>query len=96
MDNQEIQKQLDEQQQALVKIYKSVEKTRKMIFWSGVATAVTFILPLIIVLFMLPKIIGTFTSSMDAFSGVDSRLELNADDKKSLSDSLNALKELGL
>ena len=70
MDNQDLQKQLDEQQQALVKIFKSVEQTRKYMLWSGITSLVMFVIPLIIVVIALPKIIGVFTSSMDIFESV--------------------------
>lgn len=59
-----IQEQLSAQQQALVQIYKSTEKTRKILMWSGIVSVAMFVLPLIIVLVMLPKILGTFTASM--------------------------------
>ncbi len=95
MDNKDIQNQLDEQQKALAMIYKSVEKTRKMIFWSGVVTTVTFVLPLIIVMVMLPKIIGTFTSSLDAFSGVQNSVNTESINIESLTESLNNLQGLG-
>ncbi|MCD5389814.1 MAG: hypothetical protein LR005_00275 [Candidatus Pacebacteria bacterium] len=91
MDNQDFQKQLDEQQQALTMIYKSVEKTRKMIMWSGIITAATFIIPLIIVVVMLPKMIGTLTGSLNALDGVDTQ-SVNVE---SLTDTLNNLKDLG-
>lgn len=89
MDNQDFQKQLEEQQKALAMIYKSVEKTRKMIFWSGIATVATFIIPLIIVAFTLPKMISTLTG--------DSSLPNNNNNTQSipiesLSDTLNNLK----
>ncbi len=91
MENQEnIQKQLEEQQKALAMIYKSVEKTRKMIFWSGVATLVTFVLPLIIVVFMLPKMINTLTGGISSFGGDGTSVQV-----ENLSDTLNSLKELG-
>ncbi len=94
MDNQDIQKQLEEQQKALAMIYKSVEKTRKMIFWSGVATLVTFVLPLIIVIFMFPKMIDTFTGGIGALGdgngGGGAQVQV-----ENLSDTLNSLKELG-
>lgn len=92
MDNQDFQKQLDEQQKALTMIYQSVEKTRKMIMWSGIITAATFIIPLIIIVFTLPKMIGTLTGSLNAMDGVDTQ-SVNVE---SLTDTLNNLKGLGL
>ncbi len=95
MNNEDIKERLEEQQQALVKIYRSVEKTRKMIFWSGVATALTFLVPLIIIVIMLPKIMGTLTSSIDLLGEASSASQLDSVDAKSLSDALNNLKKLG-
>ncbi len=94
MDNNDFQKQLDEQQQALSMIYKSVEKTRKMIMWSGIITAATFIAPLIIVVFMLPKIIGTFTSGINGIS--EPSTNTSSIKIESLTDTLYNLKSLGL
>jgi pyruvate/2-oxoglutarate/acetoin dehydrogenase E1 component len=92
MEKEDFQKQLDEQQKALAMIYKSVEKTRKMILWSGIVTAVTFIIPLIIAVAMLPKMIDTLTGDINKING-NEPIQLNAE---SLSDTLNNLKDLGL
>lgn len=88
MDNQDFQKQLEEQQKALAMIYKSVEKTRKMIFWSGIATVATFIIPLIIVAFTLPKMISTLTGD----SSLPNKNNTQSIPIESLSDTLNNLK----
>jgi hypothetical protein len=66
---EEIQEQLNAQQQALVQIYKSTEKTRKIILWSGIFSLAMFLLPLIIVMVMLPKILGTFTGALGSVGG---------------------------
>jgi len=75
MDNNEphyetLQEQLNAQQEALTQIYKSVEKTRKMIFWSGVINTLVFVLPLIAVMVLLPKIMNTFTTSLNGLGDV--------------------------
>ena len=85
-----IQAQLDLQQEALVQIYASVEKTRKYILWTGIMNAVLFILPLIVAAVMLPRIIGTFTTSLD---GLTNSTQLV--DSIGLEESLERLKELG-
>jgi pyruvate/2-oxoglutarate/acetoin dehydrogenase E1 component len=92
MEINELQKQLDEQQKALAMIYKSVEKTRKMILWSGIATLITFIIPLIIVVVMLPKMIDTLTGDINKITGNTQ----NTLSVENLSDTLNNLKSLGL
>lgn len=63
-EQKNIQEQLEIQQQALAKIYKSVEKTRKYILWSVIGTLVTLVVPLIIIAIVLPRIINTFQASL--------------------------------
>lgn len=87
MENQEkesLQEQLEMQQKALAKIYQSVEKTRKYILWSGIASFAMFVLPLIIVVFMLPKILGGFSSTLGT-----ANIDLNT-----VSESLELLQDL--
>lgn len=92
MNEQDIQQQLHEQQQALTKIYISVEKTRKYMLWSGIASLVFFILPLVIVMIMAPRIIGTVTSSMNLGSLEDVSTMVT---KENMAQTLNTLKEIG-
>lgn len=57
-----IQKKLEEQEIKLDAIYKSVEKTRKyflMIIW---VTIIMAVLPLIGLLFAIPKFLGIYSS----------------------------------
>ncbi|MFT7328147.1 MAG: hypothetical protein ACI870_000326 [Crocinitomicaceae bacterium] len=101
MDNKDqqykdLQEQLNVQQEALVKIYTSVEKTRKIIFWSGIMNLVVFVLPLIAVAVLLPNIMSSFTSSLNSFSGTSSSAPVEAISQPSLSESLQNLKDLGL
>lgn len=67
-----LQDQLNIQQEALVKIYKSVEKTRKYMLWSGIMSLAIFVLPLIAMVVFLPKIFGVYTSSLGAVTGGES------------------------
>jgi hypothetical protein len=90
-----IQSQLNAQQEALVKIYTSVEKTRKIMFWTGVANLVVFVLPLIFVVLALPMIMNTFTSSLGGLSESTNTTN-TVTTVPSLSDSLQNLKDLGL
>lgn len=60
--DQELQKKLDEQDERLLKIYISVEKTRKYFLWALIATVVMFVLPLIGLLILIPAFISTYTS----------------------------------
>ena len=59
-----IQKELTEQRELLEKVYVSVEKTRKYFMWTTIATLVTFVVPLIILGFVLPSFLSTYTSQL--------------------------------
>ena len=58
------QKELQEQRIMIEKIYISVEKTRKYFLWTMIGTLVTFILPLLILGFVLPSFLGNYTSQL--------------------------------
>ncbi|MCA9351450.1 hypothetical protein KC929_01585 [Patescibacteria group bacterium] len=88
-----IEQQLNLQQEALAKIYKSVEQTRKIMLWTGIISIAMFVLPLIAVAVLLPKIISTYTSSFNVFTDSSSIQESGR--TPSLSESLSNLKELG-
>lgn len=90
--NPSLQEQLNLQQEALAKIYVSVEKTRKYIFWTTVANLVLFILPLIVVAIAFPFIMNTFTSSLGAFT--ESPSSQQTIPEPSLSESLQNLHSL--
>lgn len=91
MNDQDIQQQLNEQQHALAKIYKSVEKMRKQMMWSGIISLLFFIIPLIAIVIFLPRAIKAVTGLTGGFEGITDNL-----DPRSLSNSLDTLKELGL
>lgn len=91
-----IQEQLNLQQEAITKIYISVEKTRKYIFWTTVANIVLFVLPMIIVAIAFPLILNTFTGSLGGLSGEDSTsVNSSSLSVPSLSESLENLKGMG-
>ncbi|MBN2093783.1 MAG: hypothetical protein JW740_00180 [Candidatus Zambryskibacteria bacterium] len=46
-------------------IYKSVEKTRKIMLWTSIITAAVIILPLIGLLFVIPSFIDSYTTALD-------------------------------
>ncbi|MGE5392153.1 MAG: hypothetical protein ACM3NH_00185 [Candidatus Saccharibacteria bacterium] len=60
----EISKKLDEQEAQLLRIYLSVEKTRKYFLWTLIVTVVMLILPLIGLLIAIPSFISTYTSGL--------------------------------
>ncbi len=64
---EEIKKQFSQQQELLERIYQSAEKTRKYFLWTIIISVALFVIPLIIVLFMLPSFIKTLTSGISNF-----------------------------
>lgn len=73
MNNEEIQKlqsRLDDQDQMIGRIYQSVEKTRKYFLWTMIGSLVMFILPMIGLIFVIPKFIGTMTGQMSQMNSL--------------------------
>ena len=64
---EETKKRLDAQDELLEKIYISVEKTRKYFLWTLIISLVVFILPLIGLVFILPKFLSTYTQALGGF-----------------------------
>ena len=60
---EELLKKLEEQQVKIDAMYVSVEKLRKYFLWTLVITAVTILLPLLAMMFILPSVMGTLTSA---------------------------------
>jgi hypothetical protein len=60
---QELLQKLEAQDQKIDLIYESVEKTRKYFLWTMIGTLVTFVLPLIGLMFALPAFINVLSSS---------------------------------
>ncbi|MFA5107681.1 MAG: hypothetical protein WC497_05150 [Patescibacteria group bacterium] len=61
----DIQKKLEEHDRLLAEIFKSTEKTRKYILWSVIGSVLLFIIPLIILMFLIPM----YLKALD-FSGL--------------------------
>jgi hypothetical protein len=64
---EETKKRLDAQDELLEKIYTSVEKTRKYFLWTLIISLVVFILPLIGLLFAIPKFLSIYTQALGGF-----------------------------
>jgi len=64
---EETKKRLDAQDELLEKIYISVEKTRKYFLWTLIISLVVFILPLIGLVFILPKFLNAYTRALGGF-----------------------------
>lgn len=63
--DQEVLKKFEEQEVKLDKIWKSVETTRKYFLWTLITTAVMFVLPLIALLFVIPKFTSIYTTGLN-------------------------------
>jgi uncharacterized membrane protein YukC len=62
MNPAEIEKELREQREMIQKIYTSVEKTRKYFLWTMWGTVIVFVLPLILMAFVLPSFLSNYSS----------------------------------
>lgn len=57
--DEDIKNRLDEQDKKLSEILVSVEKTRKYILWTVIISVAVVVLPLIGLMFVLPKFLST-------------------------------------
>lgn len=64
---EEIKKRLDAQDELLEKIYISTEKTRRYFLWTLILSLVVFVLPLIGMIFVIPKFLSVYTSGFGGF-----------------------------
>lgn len=64
MDLTAIEKELREQRELIEKIHTSVEKTRKYFLWIMWGTVILFVVPLLILVFVLPAFISTYVGSL--------------------------------
>ncbi|NOY35318.1 MAG: hypothetical protein GXP44_00040 [bacterium] len=64
---EETKRRLDSQDELLKEIYKSVEKTRKYFMWTLIVSLVVFVLPLVGMLFVIPKFLSVYTSTLGGF-----------------------------
>lgn len=58
---EELMKKIVEQQEKIDAVYISVEKLRKYFMWTLIVTGVTFLLPLVIIIVVLPFIFSAFS-----------------------------------
>jgi polyferredoxin len=61
---EDIKNRLDVQDEYLLKIYKSVEKTRKYFRWTLIASIVMFFIPLLGLIFILPSFLSSYSSAL--------------------------------
>ena len=62
---QDILKKLEEQDKKLEAIYRSVEKTRKYFLWTLIITLAFIVLPLIGLIYAIPKMINVYSGLID-------------------------------
>ena len=62
---EEILKKVEELNQKVDKIWRSVEKTRKYFLWTLIITLVLFFLPLIGLLFVIPEFLSIYSSGLN-------------------------------
>jgi type IV secretory pathway component VirB8 len=60
----ELKQIIEAQQKKIDEIYISVEKTRKYLWWTMIATIVFFVLPLIGLMFIVPSFISSYSTSI--------------------------------
>ncbi|MCX6737927.1 MAG: hypothetical protein NTY11_00715 [Candidatus Parcubacteria bacterium] len=60
---EEILKKIEAQDRKLEEIYNSIEKMRKYFLWTLIITIIVIILPLIGILFLIPKLVSTLSGS---------------------------------
>lgn len=60
---EELLKKIEQQDKKIDAIYISVEKTRKYFLWTLIGTLVTFVLPLIAMIFVIPWFISAMSST---------------------------------
>ncbi len=66
MEIEELHKKIEEQDKILKEIYTSVEKTRRyfqIMLW---ATVITFVLPLIAIMFIAPMVFNTYLDTLNS------------------------------
>jgi uncharacterized protein YqhQ len=68
--DQETQNKMAGLEKKIDAIYESVEKTRKILMWTGIITIAIIILPLIAMLFVIPSFISNYTTTLETLSGL--------------------------
>jgi hypothetical protein len=68
--DQETQEKMANLEKKVDDIYISVEKTRKMILWTGIITVAIIVLPLIAMMFVIPSFISNYTDTLNSLGGL--------------------------
>ena len=62
---EEILKKIEAQEKKIDEIYRSVEKTRKYFFWTLIVTIAMIVLPIIGLLFAIPKFLSIYSGLLN-------------------------------
>jgi len=62
---EEILKKIEAQEKKIDEIYRSVEKMRKYFLWTLIITATMIVLPIIGLLFAIPKFLGIYSGLLN-------------------------------
>lgn len=65
MTEGEVLKKLEDHDKKLDAIFRSAEKTRRYFLWTLIITLGVFVIPLIGLLFIIPKFISIYTNSLN-------------------------------
>jgi uncharacterized protein YqhQ len=68
--DQETQNKMAGLEKKIDEIYVSVEKTRKIIMWTGIITIAVIVLPLIAMMFVIPSFISNYTDTLNSLGGL--------------------------
>jgi hypothetical protein len=66
MIDPELKESLDRIEATANAAFQAADKTRKYMYWTGVITAVLFVLPLIGLAFAIPSFINTYTTELNS------------------------------
>jgi hypothetical protein len=68
--DQETQAKMAGLEKKIDDIYKSVEKTRKILLWTGIITVAVIVLPLIAMMFVIPSFVSNYTTTLNSVGGL--------------------------
>ncbi|OGG78635.1 hypothetical protein A3A36_00070 [Candidatus Kaiserbacteria bacterium RIFCSPLOWO2_01_FULL_52_12b] len=67
MIDSELAAKLDEIGAKADKAYRSAEKVRTYLFWTSVITIALIVVPAIVLIFVIPQFINTYTTTLNGF-----------------------------
>jgi CHASE3 domain sensor protein len=65
---QKILKKIEAQEKKLNDIYRSVERTRKYFLWTLVVTIVVVVLPILGLIFLVPKLLSSYSEMLNIYN----------------------------